>query len=83
MGKLFQVVQFQDWATYRKLSKSLEKTFLKGWINTMTEKARRIENALTKMNLQDATEFTVVQLEELARLANVHMYEIMIYVRYR
>ena len=49
----------------------------------MTEKARRIEKALTEMNLQNATEFTVVQLEELARLANVHMYEIMIYVRYR
>ena len=49
----------------------------------MTEKAKRIENALTKMNLQNATEFTVVQLEELARLANVRIYEIMIYVRYR
>jgi hypothetical protein len=51
--------------------------------DTMTEKARRIENALTEMKLQDAKDFTVVQLEELARLAEVHMYEVMAYVRYR
>ena len=49
----------------------------------MTEKAKRIENALTRLGLQQTTIFTVSELEKIAKLADVRMFEVMAYVRYR
>ena len=49
----------------------------------MTEKARRIERALDKLNLQKADLLTVGQLEQIAKLADVRTFEVMIYLRCR
>ena len=49
----------------------------------MTEKAKRIENALNKLGLQNTEDFTIKQLDDIASMANVQRLEVMLYLRCR
>lgn len=57
------------------------KKLLEIW--NMTEKAKRIENALDKLGLQNTEDFTIKQLDDIASMANVHRLEVMLYLRCR